>query len=696
MTQSSNACDNKFKIENMKLITQQIIGCLRRTYLDKTAPPIRATHLNVVLSFTPAFALAFTLLTPTASAIACGAAALADDFKQITTARPFTQTQDNTLQVFSRIEPTGVQVTNDGKVIVLDSERALITVSDLKGVTLMSFGSVGKAPGALASPKGLAVDVNGDMYIADTGNNRIQRFTSTGRFVASWGGFGYADEELISPTGIVVDSRYVYVSDTGKNRIVVFKKNGKFVRAFGKYGARDTDFNQPVGLALNARGHLLIADSQNDKIKTFTSNGAFVSAWGARGDLPGQVITPFGLAYSQGKIYLAELGGHRIQIFDDQGKYLSAFSTPPKQLLATDIRLHYPAAIAISPNGKHKIACEPLHIRCESFSNDKSIHSIVQEDSARWEKGPTKFHYGGGIAIDGDVMAVIDAEQHGVLLFDISGRAPKLVDAIGGFGSNAGQFKSPSGIAVDSDSNLLYVSDAHNHRVQVFNLQYDKRKQLESVGFRIALGGYGAGEDEFNEPAKLVKDKQGKVYVLDVNNNRIQVIGPEYGSTEVVGIAKGKIKMLSSTISFSLSPDQKKIYLVDNDSNKIKIINIDGELVDELGERQAENRQRQHQADRFIFPYDVAVDEKGFVYASDLVHQKIKKFDSQGKHIMDWGSWGSAVGEFYKPKNIAIDSRNKRLYTIDFGNYRGQIFDYKGKFEGVFGIGHAQALKIKK
>lgn len=663
--------------------------CKMKQQLFKQNKPPRLQSLSINV-------LAWLLLLLSNTVLACGAAHQMDKFTQITTARPFTQTQSNSLQIFSLIEPAGVQLTNEGKIIILDSERGQVNISDLKGNALLSFGSIGKAPGLLAAPKGLAVDLNGDIYIADSGNNRIQRFTSEGRFISSWGAYGYGEQELIQPSGIAVDGRYVYVADTGKNRIVVFQKNGEFVRAFGKYGTLDTDFNQPVGLALNARGHLIIADSQNDKIKTFTANGAYVSAWGVRGDLPGQLLTPFGLAWSQGKIYVAEAGGHRIQVFDNEGKFLQQFSTPPEDLPSTDIRLHYPAAIAISPDGKYKIACEPLHIRCRSFDGDTVVSNLIQEDSVRWEKGPGKFFYGSALAIDGDVMALIEPEQHAVALLDISGKKPKFIQVLGSFGSNAGQFKSPSGLAVDAERNRLYVSDAHNHRVQVFDLLRDKKKRLASARFRIALGSYGAGVAEFNEPGKLVKGKNGEIYVLDVLNNRIQVIGEQYASSEVLGIAKDKINMLSSTQSFAIAEQQQHIYLVDNDINKINVLNMKGELIEELGERYVKNRHRQHQTDRFVFPYDIALDEKGFIYASDLADQKIKKFDVSGNHLQDWGSWGSATGEFYKPKSIAIDTGKKRVFVIDFGNYRGQIFDYNGKYQGGFGIGYARLLPVEK
>ena len=64
---------------------------------------------------------------------------------------------------------------------------------------------------------------------------------------------------------------------------------------------------------------------------------------------------------------------------------------------------------------------------------------------------------------------------------------------------------------------------------------------------------------------------------------------------------------------------------------------------------------------------------------------KINKFNKSGKFISSWGAWGINAGEFYKPKGLSIDDKD-RLIVMDFGNHRGQIFDSDGTFIEMFGI----------
>ena len=50
------------------------------------------------------------------------------------------------------------------------------------------------------------------------------------------------------------------------------------------------------------------------------------------------------------------------------------------------------------------------------------------------------------------------------------------------------------------------------------------------------------------------------------------------------------------------------------------------------------------------------------------------------------GGLGTEQGKFYKPKGIVMDD-NLKIYVLDFGNHRGQIFNTNGEFINMFGMG---------
>jgi sugar lactone lactonase YvrE len=59
------------------------------------------------------------------------------------------------------------------------------------------------------------------------------------------------------------------------------------------------------------------------RISKFTKDGKFVKSWGKLGTAPGEFRTPHALAFdSRGRLFVADRGNVRLQIFDQDGKFL--------------------------------------------------------------------------------------------------------------------------------------------------------------------------------------------------------------------------------------------------------------------------------------------------------------------------------------------------------------------------------------
>lgn len=614
-------------------------------------------------------------------------------FKPVQTPKAFIQKSDGA-HSFSLIEPINFAINNNGNIVVIDSQAGQIKVLTLQGKELKYFATQGSLPGQLNHAKGLALDEKNNIFIADTGNHRIQRFDSQGRFIKTWGQWGNGENELNNPTGITVDKQFVYVSDTGNNRIVVFKKNGQFIRSFGAYGQSDEQFNQPLGLATDGYGNVYIADSQNNQIKKYSRNGKFYNAFGTRGHLPGQLATPYGVSIQQGLLTVSELGNHRIQVFKENGEFFRPFSlanwhksSNVSVVNPADIRVHYPASFATSPNGQFTLACEPQAITCSAFHNGKQLARSVMEDSTRWELGPSNLHYTSAIAVtdgklQGKIIAVLDAEAHSVAVFHYQNKKTKLISQIGGFGQQAGLFKSPSGIAFSEGGNTLAVSDAHNHRIQLFNVIKNKQSVVTGINFKVSLGAHGRAEGEFNTPTQLYY-KGGNLHVLDLYNQRVQIFDKQLKFSQSYPLPSDKNTKISVT-DFALMAKSKKIY-VNKHEKTLLIVDKNNKIEQKIGERSIKNRKRQMQEDRFKSPSHIAVDNNQNIYITDQADQNIKKFNVHGEYLSAWGQWGSGKLEFYKPKSLAVN-KNK-IYVVDYGNYRVQILGLNGKYHGEFAMG---------
>ena len=168
----------------------------------------------------------------------------------------------------------------------------------------------------------------------------VLEFDESGRLRTSFGAGIF-----VFPHGIHVDgSGNVWVTDArGKDgrghQVFKFSPEGKRLLSLGKAGVTgdgpDT-FNQPSDVAVGANGDIFVADghdeSSNARIVKFSKDGTFIKAWGKHGSAAGEFEVPHGLAFdSRGRLFVADRGNNRIQIFDQDGKFLEEwkqFSRP--------------------------------------------------------------------------------------------------------------------------------------------------------------------------------------------------------------------------------------------------------------------------------------------------------------------------------------------------------------------------------
>ncbi len=161
---------------------------------------------------------------------------------------------------------------------------------------------------------------------------------------------------FLQPHGLHVDpDGNVWVTDSGPFyeagitagkgfQVFKFSSDGKLLLTLGKAGvslAGPDTFVAPTDVVVNAHGEIFVADGHTprpgspdgDRIVKFSRDGRFIKAWGSRkGSEPGELAGPHRLALdSQGRLFVADRGNRRIQLFDQDGRYLdqwTQFGTP--------------------------------------------------------------------------------------------------------------------------------------------------------------------------------------------------------------------------------------------------------------------------------------------------------------------------------------------------------------------------------
>ena len=118
------------------------------------------------------------------------------------------------------------------------------------------------------------------------------------------------------------------------------------------------------------------------------------------------------------------------------------------------------------------------------------------------------------------------------------------VEEFGSSGSSDGRFNSPSGLAIDTDNDFLYVADKDNHRIQIMTTVGDN--SLDALTFSDEFGANGSDDGEFNKPTDLAINNNEQLYVVDSLNNRIQMFELTSGDN----CSSGNIEVVNDQVCF--------------------------------------------------------------------------------------------------------------------------------------------------
>lgn len=224
-----------------------------------------------------------------------------------------------------------------------------------------------------------------------------------------------------------------------------------------------------------------------------------------------------------------------------------------------------------------------------------------------------------------------------------------------------GALNEPYAAAAGQDGRV-YIIDSDNARVQVLSPTGDFIQQWGTLG---NLPG------QFTEPRAITIDQSGNVYVSDTGNHRIQKFGPDGNLISVwggFGNAEGQFET-----PLGVSVDQfNNIYVLDLQASRIQRFRSDG-LLQQTWFRPADPQSTAQ------YPNGIAVDSAGSIYITDTSHHRIEKYTPDGTLLTTFGYLGSGNGQFNLPTGLAVGSDNT-LYVADTQNRRIQVLTTNGQF----------------
>jgi DNA-binding beta-propeller fold protein YncE len=211
-------------------------------------------------------------------------------------------------------------------------------------------------------------------------------------------------------------------------------------------------------------------------------------------------------------------------------------------------------------------------------------------------------------------LYVADASLKMIMIYDRDG---KFLRKIGG----KDLFDRISSVTVDPAGRQIYVVDiggvkSENHRIRVFETATGRHV--------MDIGKRGDGPGEFNLPRDMAIGTEGRLYVVDGGNFRVQVFNADGTYRDSFGAVGRQLGNFARPKEIATDPDGN-IYVADAAFGNFQIFNPEGELLMFVG-----SRSEQGGPAKYILPSGIAVDDDGRVFFVDQWFAKVDVFRPYG------------------------------------------------------------------
>jgi len=176
------------------------------------------------------------------------------------------------------------------------------------------------------------IDSKGTIYTFQRSEGgKVMAFDSSGKWLRTWG-----QGMFPSAHGLRIDAKdNVWVTDRKLQQVLKFSPDGQLLLALGQKGVEGDNnsmeaLNGPSDVAFAKNGDIFVSDgeSSNTRVVKFSAKGKCLTYWGTKGSAPGQMEIPHSIVMdSKGRLYVANRGNKRVEIFDQSGGYMGVMKT---------------------------------------------------------------------------------------------------------------------------------------------------------------------------------------------------------------------------------------------------------------------------------------------------------------------------------------------------------------------------------
>ncbi len=277
---------------------------------------------------------------------------------------------------------------------------------------------------------------------------------------------------------------------------------------------------EPMGVAVSDDDLVYVTDTAGGAVRVYTVDGDYRFSFSEIDDGTRTALgTPVYVAVNSiGEVFVSDRRHRAVYVFSDDGVYLRKVAPAD----GAEARVWGPLGVALDEDDDlwvTDVGRSDLHQVIEFDRDGEELGRFGSSGQAeRVSDVPGRFLFPNGIVVRDGSVYVADSNNQRVQVFDREGRFDHIIQTSG----------IPRGLDLD-DQGRLYVADALAHQADVYL----------TTGERVAsFGGQGVGPGQFRYTNDVALDDDGRIYLTDRINRRIQVWqwpeGPP-GIAEVTG-----------------------------------------------------------------------------------------------------------------------------------------------------------------
>lgn len=233
------------------------------------------------------------------------------------------------------------------------------------------------------------------------------------------------------------------------------------------------------------------------------------------------------------------------------------------------------------------------------------------------------------------------------------------------------RLSQPSRLFYDPFRREVYVVDAGNNRILIYTHDFFPLMSLNIT-------------DGIEFPVGMALDSEGRFFVTQsptkkYPNGNLSVLNASlrWKRNIIFEGFEGADKFVPRNIAFN---KHDFLYVTGQEYPGVVVLDKDGKFshlfpsIDSFGDEPMK-----------VSICDIEIDDAGNIYLLSEEAGRIYVYDAQEKFLLKFGQKGGGTGKLSRPRGLAVDSHNKRLYVVDYMRHTVSVYSLEGEFLFEFG-----------